>query len=118
MRVLPMILAATALALLLASGAWADPGHHGHDHGREIAYGRPGAPVKGGRVVQVTMGETGSGMVFAPNRIEVRQGEQILSPLPRRPSPERLDQSQQLVGTLPSLSVRAPKDVEIAARES
>ena len=76
MRVLPLVLSA-AFALPPASVAWADPGHHGCDHGPEAAYGRLGDPARGGRVVQVTMGETETGMVFAPSRIEVRQGEQI-----------------------------------------
>ena len=77
MRALPMILAAAAFALPPASVAWADPDHHGHDHGPEAAYGRPGVTARGGRVIQVTMGETETGMAFAPARIEVRQGEQI-----------------------------------------
>ncbi len=77
MRVLPMILAATALALAPTSMAWADPGHAGHDHAVEAAYGRPGDPGKGGRVIQVVMTETDSGMAFTPTCIEVRQGEQV-----------------------------------------
>jgi uncharacterized cupredoxin-like copper-binding protein len=72
-----MILAATALALVPTSMAWADPVHAGHDHAMEAAYGRPGDPAKGGRVVQVVMKETDSGMAFAPERIEVAKGEQI-----------------------------------------
>jgi uncharacterized cupredoxin-like copper-binding protein len=72
-----MILAATALALAPASMAWADPGHASHDHTVEAAYGRPGDPAKGGRVIQVVMKETDNGMAFAPERIEVRQGEQV-----------------------------------------
>ncbi|MDP8921172.1 MAG: copper resistance protein, partial [Pseudomonadota bacterium] len=77
MRALPIILAATALALSPASMAWADPGHVGHDHTVEATYGRPGDPAKGGRVVQVVMTETDSGMAFTPARVEIRQGEQI-----------------------------------------
>ncbi len=77
MRALPTILAATALALAPTSMAWADPGHAGHDHAVETAYGRPGDPTKGGRVIQVAMKETDNGMAFAPERIEVRQGEQV-----------------------------------------
>lgn len=77
MRALPTILAATALALLPTSVAWADPGHAGHDHAVETSYGRPGDPAKGGRVVQVVMKETDSGMAFAPERIEVANGEQV-----------------------------------------
>jgi uncharacterized cupredoxin-like copper-binding protein len=76
MRVLPLVLSA-ALALPPASLAWADPGHHAHDHGTATAYGRPGDPVKGGPVIQVVMTETDSGMAFTPARIEVRRGEQI-----------------------------------------
>jgi uncharacterized cupredoxin-like copper-binding protein len=72
-----MILAATALALAPTSMAWADPGHAGHDPAVEVAYGRPGDPTKGSRVVQVFMKETDSGMAFAPERIEVAKGEQI-----------------------------------------
>lgn len=76
MRVHPMVLAA-ALVLPPVSTAWADPGHHGHDHGAEVAYGRPGDPMKGGRVVHVTMSETENGMAFTPSRLVVRRGEQI-----------------------------------------
>jgi uncharacterized cupredoxin-like copper-binding protein len=77
MRAFPMILAATAVAFAPTPMAWADPGHAGHDHAVVAAYGRPGDPAKGGRVVRVVMKETGSGMAFAPERIEVRQGEQV-----------------------------------------
>jgi uncharacterized cupredoxin-like copper-binding protein len=77
MRVLPTFLAATAMALAPTSMARPDPGHAGHDHAVEAAYGRPGDPAKGGRVVQIVMTETDSGMAFAPKRIEVRQGEQV-----------------------------------------
>jgi uncharacterized cupredoxin-like copper-binding protein len=57
--------------------AWADPGHAGHDHAVKTAYGRPGDPTKGGRVIQVVMRETDRGMAFAPERIEVAKGEQV-----------------------------------------
>jgi uncharacterized cupredoxin-like copper-binding protein len=77
MRAFPMILAAMAVALAPTSMAWADPGHAGHDHAVETAYGRPGDPAKGGRVVQVVMKEIDSGMAFAPERIEVAKGEQV-----------------------------------------
>jgi uncharacterized cupredoxin-like copper-binding protein len=77
MRALPTILAATALALAPTSMAWADPGRAGHNHAVEAAYGRPGDPAKRGRVVQIVMTETESGMGFTPTRIEVRQGEQV-----------------------------------------
>ncbi len=69
-------LLAAALALL-PGVALADPGHAGHDHPVETAYGRPGDPAKSGRVVQVAMKETETGMAFAPARIEVTKGEQV-----------------------------------------
>ncbi|NBJ13119.1 cupredoxin domain-containing protein [Microvirga arsenatis] len=77
MRPVSFLAFATAFTALSAFGATADPGHSGHDHAEEAAYGRPGDPAKGGRVIQVVMKETDSGMAFAPERIEVRQGEQI-----------------------------------------
>ncbi|WP_230532416.1 cupredoxin domain-containing protein [Microvirga roseola] len=82
MRILPVLAFATTLTAASAFGAAAGPGHaghdhSGHDHAAETDYGRPGDPAKGGRVVQVVMKETDSGMAFAPERIEVRQGEQV-----------------------------------------
>ncbi len=68
---------AMALLVLSASTAVADPGHHGPTPNIATAYGRPGDPARGGRVVQVAMLETKNGMAFAPSRIEVRQGEQV-----------------------------------------
>ena len=77
MRAFLMILAATGLALSPTSVAWSDPGHAGDDHAVEANYGRPGTPAKGGRVIQVLMKETDSGMAFMPARVEVRRGEQV-----------------------------------------
>ena len=68
---------AAALLLLSASTSLADPGHYGHAPTTETAYGRPGDPARGGRVVQITMRETENGMAFLPGHIEVRQGEQV-----------------------------------------
>jgi len=77
MRPVSILAFATAVTALAAFGAAADPGHAGHDHPTETAYGRPGDPAKGGRVVQVVMKETDSGMAFAPERIDVVKGEQV-----------------------------------------
>lgn len=77
MRALPFLALAASLTALPGSGAVADPGHAGHSHPAEPAYGRPGDPTKGGRVIQVVMTETSSGMAFTPESIEVRQGEQV-----------------------------------------
>jgi uncharacterized cupredoxin-like copper-binding protein len=79
MRALSTMLAATALVLLPVTGLKADPGHHGHSHPAETAYGRPGDPAKGGRVIQVAMRETPDGMAFTPEKIEIAGGEQVSS---------------------------------------
>jgi uncharacterized cupredoxin-like copper-binding protein len=73
--VLPTI--ALAATLLFAAVASAAPGHkpgEAHDH---RAYGEPGDPRKPARIVQVTMREADGRMIFAPDRIAVRRGEQI-----------------------------------------
>jgi uncharacterized cupredoxin-like copper-binding protein len=67
-------------AALSASAALAGPGHkpgQGHSHGEETAYGMPGDPKKPARIVQITMREADGKMLFVPDRIEVRRGEQI-----------------------------------------
>lgn len=68
-------LAGLALALS-ASAALAGPGAAGH-HDGEVAYGKPGDPKKPSRLVQVVMSERDGKMLFIPDRIEVRSGEQI-----------------------------------------
>lgn len=68
-------LATLALCAGLAGGALADPGHkHG---GEETPYGMPGDPKKPARIVQITMRESDGKMLFVPDRIEIRRGEQI-----------------------------------------
>jgi hypothetical protein len=51
-----------AAALIAAGPAKAGPSHHTHNHPTETAYGRPGDPAKGGRVIPVLMNETDGGM--------------------------------------------------------
>ena len=70
-------LTATALALASWSAALADPGHHHHNRTAETSYGRPGAPSRAARTIDVAMRETDVGMAFVPNRIEVARGEQV-----------------------------------------
>jgi uncharacterized cupredoxin-like copper-binding protein len=77
MRSVFIFFSAAAALVLPTATAMADPGHHGHDHAAETAYGRPGDPAKGGRVIQVAMRETESGMAFVPDRIEITRGEQV-----------------------------------------
>lgn len=70
------------IALIVIGGAAAsDPalasaGAPGHGHATFSA-GEPGNPKRPARIVQVTMREGDGTMVFIPDRIEVRVGEQI-----------------------------------------
>lgn len=67
-----------ALAILLSAGAaLAGPGGAGHSHGADTAYGKPGDPKKPARTVSVVMSEKDGKMLFIPDRIEVRRGEQV-----------------------------------------
>jgi uncharacterized cupredoxin-like copper-binding protein len=66
---------ATGLAVgLLSATAWADPGH---SHGAETAYGKPGDPKKPARIVQIVMRESDGKMLFQPDTLTVRRGEQV-----------------------------------------
>ena len=70
--------AGIAAALLLAAGLTAAaPGGKGHSHGEETAYGKPGNPKLRSRPVTITMQEIDSKMVFIPEIVEVKRGEQI-----------------------------------------
>jgi uncharacterized cupredoxin-like copper-binding protein len=65
----------------LLSAAWAlpslgAPGAPGHSHVKFSA-GEPGNPKRPSRVIEVTMGEADGKMLFKPDRVEVRRGEQI-----------------------------------------
>jgi uncharacterized cupredoxin-like copper-binding protein len=70
--------AAAAIALCFAGVV---PGHAGsgaagHGHATFSA-GEPGNPKRPARVVQVTMREADGKMMFVPDRVEVKRGEQI-----------------------------------------
>ena len=66
--------AAILFALLLASSALRTYAHEGHEH---FSAGEPGDPKKPARVVDVSMREHGTKMIYVPSRIEIRRGEQI-----------------------------------------
>jgi uncharacterized cupredoxin-like copper-binding protein len=73
---------AAIAAMLLASGSgWAGqgaPGHthiHGHDDG--LAFGEPGDAEKPSRELVVLMRDADGKMVFSPDKITVKKGEQI-----------------------------------------
>lgn len=71
----------TTLALALMFGAAtimavAAPGAPGHSHD-DFSAGEPGDPKKPARTVLVTMREGDGKMMFIPDRVEVKRGEQI-----------------------------------------
>ena len=68
------LVASVLSVVCLPAVALADNGHSRDD---QRAYGEPGDSKKPARVVQVLMKETDGGMVFVPDRIVVRKGEQI-----------------------------------------
>lgn len=72
------LLTAASLAALAAivSAAIAAPGAPGHSHA-EFSAGEPGNPKRPARVVLVTMREGDGKMMFIPDRVEIRRGEQI-----------------------------------------
>jgi uncharacterized cupredoxin-like copper-binding protein len=62
---------ATALAAGLSGSGFAHTGHE------ETAYGKPGDLKKPARVVQVVMREQDGKMLFIPDKLRIRKGEQI-----------------------------------------
>ena len=71
------VLLAAALAVPVAASVMAAPGHGPGGHDDETAYGKPGDPKRPARTIPVTMREMDGKMLFIPDRIEVRRGEQI-----------------------------------------
>lgn len=67
-------------ALAVSGVAIAAPGHkpgEGHGASAETVYGMPGDPKQPARIVQIAMTESDGRMLFIPDKIEVRRGEQI-----------------------------------------
>jgi uncharacterized cupredoxin-like copper-binding protein len=71
-----VLLAATAAAAIFGGAAVAGPGATGHSH-QTFAAGEPGDPNKPARSVEVIMQEGDGKMLFVPDRIGVKRGEQI-----------------------------------------
>jgi uncharacterized cupredoxin-like copper-binding protein len=65
---------ASAVLLVGACFATGALAHEAHEH---FSAGEPGNPKKPARTVKIVMREEGGRMVFEPNRIEVRRGEQV-----------------------------------------
>jgi uncharacterized cupredoxin-like copper-binding protein len=66
-----------ASAAVLPAAADAGPPGHGHDAGFSV--GEPGDPKKPAQVIQIIMreNEADGRMLFIPDRIEIRKGEQV-----------------------------------------
>ena len=75
----PAVAAAVFVSIAaVAAPASAGPGAKGHSHSHEtFSAGEPGDPKKPARIVQVTMREGDGKMLFLPDRVEVKRGEQI-----------------------------------------
>lgn len=64
-------LAGASAAASLPGAAWSHAGHE------ETEFGKPGEPGKPARIVQVVMREADGRMLYLPDRLTVRKGEQV-----------------------------------------
>ena len=62
-------------AAVLVAGLSGIANGHGDEH--ETVYGKPGDAKKPARVVQIVMRELDGKMIFIPDKLRVRKGEQI-----------------------------------------
>ena len=71
--------AVAALSMVVAVTLGGATGNVAYAHGdeRETAYGKPGDPKKPARIVQVVMREQDGKMIFIPNTLRIRKGEQV-----------------------------------------
>jgi uncharacterized cupredoxin-like copper-binding protein len=65
-----------ALAILVI-GSYSGPRTAAHEEHEHFSAGQPGNPKKPARTIKIVMREDGQRMIFEPDRIEVRRGEQI-----------------------------------------
>lgn len=68
-------------AAVMVTPAWAGAGpaghSHHHGHGTTFSAGKPGDPRKPARVIEVRMAEGDGKMLFVPDGLEIRKGEQV-----------------------------------------
>lgn len=69
-------LIAFAASLFAIGTACAGPGGAGHSHA-QFSAGEPGDPRKPAKIVNVVMREDDGKMLFVPDRLEVKRGEQV-----------------------------------------
>ncbi|MDP2411716.1 MAG: cupredoxin family protein [Pseudolabrys sp.] len=73
-----LALAALAGALISGPAVAAPDGAAGHSHSHEtFSAGEPGNPKRPARTVQITMREGDGKMLYVPERLEIKRGEQI-----------------------------------------
>jgi uncharacterized cupredoxin-like copper-binding protein len=75
-----LLASAAAIAMAFAAAAAVTPAAYGdgaHSHAPTFSAGEPGDPKKPARTVQVTMRESDGKMLFVPDRIEIKKGEQV-----------------------------------------
>ena len=77
MSVKPSISAAAFAAMIAASAPAGHAHDAGHSHDGALPFGEPGDPAKPAREVVLIMKEADGKMLYAPNKISVRKGEQI-----------------------------------------
>ncbi|MBL6652901.1 MAG: copper resistance protein, partial [Reyranella sp.] len=70
-----VVVMAMAAAATLAAVGFGTAYGHGDEH--DAAYGKPGDPKKPARIVQVVMREADGKMLFIPDQLRVKKGEQI-----------------------------------------
>jgi uncharacterized cupredoxin-like copper-binding protein len=70
------LVAGLAVTAWMSGAAFAAGGPPGHSHGTFSA-GEPGNPKKPARTILVTMREGDGKMLFVPDRLEIKRGEQI-----------------------------------------
>ena len=74
-----LLMTAVLMLTLSVRAAIAHSAGHGH---REEAFGEPGDPAKPTRIVEITVREDGAKVLFAPEQVDVRRGEQIRFKIP------------------------------------
>lgn len=74
-----LLIVVTAFTLAVGTAAAsAAPGAAGHSHDHAtFSAGEPGNPKRPSRVVQITMREADGKMMYVPEKIDVRKGEQV-----------------------------------------
>jgi uncharacterized cupredoxin-like copper-binding protein len=74
---LPITTAALVTIIAAGTAAYAASGPPGHSHDSGFSAGEPGNSKKPARIVQVVMREGDGKMMFIPDRLGIKRGEQV-----------------------------------------